>query len=206
MITIEELKKYKKEELVEVSEKLSKEDIKKLVELLNEKDDKVRYPSFLILQYRSQAKNDVYPYWDTFAGKLKSDNSYQRTIGVILIAENVKWDKDNKFAKIIDDYLEFCNDEKLIVARQCIQKLEYVIKGTDYDKKICDKIVNYLISINILKRSNTNWKVMTTDVVNILMLIQREIDYKEIINYLNKVLEGSLIDNKLKKEIQELLN
>jgi hypothetical protein len=38
------------------------------------------------------------------------------------------------------------------------------------------------------------------------MLIYRERDYKEIVVYLNKISEGNLIDNRLKKEIQALLS
>jgi hypothetical protein len=206
MITIEQIKLLKKDDIFNNSEKLNKDDIKQLVEWLNEKDDKLRYPSLLLLQSRSKDHDDVYPYFDEFVSKLKSDNSFQRSIGIMLIAENVKWDKENKFKHIIDHYLTFCNDEKIITARQCIQGLSNVIKNTDYDKEICDKITKALISIDILARPNTNWKVMTTDIANVLMLIHRERDYKEIVIYLNKIAEGNLIDNRLKKEIQALLS
>jgi len=58
---------------------------------------------------------------------LNSDNSYFRTIGLKLIAINTKWDKENKFKIIVDKYLSFCEDEKLITARLCIQGLTYVL-------------------------------------------------------------------------------
>jgi hypothetical protein len=137
---------------------------------------------------------------------LKNDETYVKTIGAKMIAHNAKWDKENKLSKVIDAYLDICEDEKMTAARVTIQNLHYIINDTNFDKKICDKIVNKLISIDILKRPNTNWKVMTTDVVNILMEIQKEISYKEIIVYLNSCLNGNIIDKKLKKEIEELLN
>lgn len=201
-----DVKKYSKDELVTVAGNLNSNDIKELIEYLWEKDDKIRYPSFLILKSRSENKNDVYSYWDNFIEMIKSDNSYYRTIGLSLIAINTKWDKENKFIHIIDKYLFFCEDEKMITARLCIQGIHHIINGTNYNKILCDKIVNKLISIDILKRPNTNWKVMTTDIVNILMEIHKEVYYKEIIIYLNKCLNENIIDKKLKKEIKELLN
>ena len=201
-----DVKKFKKYELFNVSETLNSNDIQELIGYLLEKDDKVRYPSFLILQFRSEMKDDIYPYWNNFVEMLRSDNSYFRTIGLNLISINTKWDKENKIAKMIDDYLSFCEDEKMITARLCIQGLHNILNGTNFNKTICDKIVNKLISIDVLKRPNTNWKVMTTDIVNILMEIQKEIYYKEIIIYLNKCLNENIIDKPLKKEIDELLN
>lgn len=195
-----------KSELYDVAEKLSEKEIKELIENLLETDDKIRYPSFLILQHRSEIKNDIYPYFDNFINMLESDNSYFRTIGLKLIALNIKWDKENKYPKIIDKYLLFCEDEKVITARLCIQGLQNIIEGTNYNKNICDKIVNRLINIDILKRPNTNWKVMTSDIINILIRIEKEIDYKEIIIYLNECLNKDIVDKKLKQEIKELLN
>jgi hypothetical protein len=87
------------------------------------KDDNIRYQAFLILQSRSIFFNDVYSFWDTFRDKLKSDNSYKRSIGLMLIAENVRWDEQNRMEDTIDEYLKLLNDEKPITIRQCIQSL-----------------------------------------------------------------------------------
>lgn len=48
---------------------------------------------------------DVYPFWDTFRAKLNSDNSYQRSIGIMLIAENTRWDTRDHILQTIDAYL-----------------------------------------------------------------------------------------------------
>lgn len=201
-----DVKKYKKEDLFTVAESLGKDDIKELVGNLLSKDDKIRYPSFLILQFRSEIKNDVFPYYDNFVNMLKSDNSYSRSIGLKLIALNAKWDKGTKLNNIIDEYLFYCEDEKLTTARLCIQSLSDIIKGIDFNKSICEKIVKKLISINLNNRPSTNVKVMSIDIINVLMEIEREIHFKEIVIYLNKCLEENIIDKKIKQEIEELLN
>ena len=117
--------------------KIGSEGIETLVERLNEKDDNVRYEAFLALQALSQKDDSVYRYWDIFAGKLNSGNSYQRSIGLMLLAENVRWDKGGRFAAVCDAYLAHCNDEKFITARQCIQGLNKIIAATtEYREEI----------------------------------------------------------------------
>ena len=96
MITIEKLKSVDKNNMEDMSKTLQSEDLHLLIDLLCEKDDKIRYPAFLLLQCRSMNQDDVYLYWDIFREKLKSENSFQRSIGLMLIAENAKWDTEEK--------------------------------------------------------------------------------------------------------------
>lgn len=98
MFTVDEIMSVDKNNLQEISKTLNKEDISQLVEWLSLKDDNVRYQAFLILQNRPLFANDVYPYWHIFRSKLQSDNSYQRSIGLMLIADNTKWDTENKIS------------------------------------------------------------------------------------------------------------
>lgn len=89
MVTLENIMSISKSDLQEASKALNKDDIPQMIEWLSLKEDNIRYQTFLLLQNRSLFFDDVYPYWDTFKNKLKSGNSYQRSIGIILIAENV---------------------------------------------------------------------------------------------------------------------
>ena len=122
-MTLENIMSIPKGDLQNASKNFSNSDIPQLVEWLSLKDDNIRYQAFLILQSRSIFFNDVYSFWDTFRNKLKSDNSYQRSIGLMLIAENVRWDEQNRMEDTMDEYLELFNDEKPITIRQCIQSL-----------------------------------------------------------------------------------
>jgi hypothetical protein len=104
---------------------------------LAEKDDALRYNAFLLLKAHSRVSPSVYEYWDELEKKLDSPNSYQRSLGLMLIAENVRWDKGGKFGITISKYLSCCTDEKFITARQAIRGLENVIGATDeYGEKI----------------------------------------------------------------------
>ena len=66
MVTIEKLVFLEKQQTEEAAKTLTPEDISFLVNLLNEKDDKIRYAALLLLQSRSAGFGDVYPYWMFF--------------------------------------------------------------------------------------------------------------------------------------------
>lgn len=129
----------KKDQIPTQAKTLSADNVAFLVETLSEKDDKLRYNAFLLLQAHSKSSNMVYQHWNKLAEKLDSDNSYQRSLGIMLLAENVRWDTEGKFAGVIGKYFACCNDEKFITARQTIQALAEVAKATSkYNKTIAD--------------------------------------------------------------------
>lgn len=202
MINIDSLLDIEKENMGEFSKTLEAEDISRLVEWLTEKDDKLRYNSLLLLEHRSEEYDDVYPYWDIFCQKLRSTNSYQRSIGVILIAANVKWDKENKIDITIDDYLKIVYDEKPITVRQCIQSLSKIVP---YRANLHNKIANELMSIDIMDVKPTMRKLVLIDILNILVLIKKHHTSEEIDSYVIKALTGGLLDKKAIKQIESML-
>lgn len=171
MITVESMMSVEKGDLQEASKHLSKNDIPQLVDYLSLKDDNARYQAFLLLQNRSSFFDDVFPYWDTFRDKLRSDNSYQRSIGLMLIAENVKWDSENMMENTIDEFLERLNDEKPITIRQCIQSLG---KIASYKPGINGKIADRLVSFDLMAVKETMRKSILMDILNVLLIIRKE--------------------------------
>jgi len=71
---------------------LDQADIPALIERLASAEDKIRYPAFLLLKERSAICADVYPFWDALDEKLTHENSYQRSIGAMLLSANAKHD------------------------------------------------------------------------------------------------------------------
>jgi hypothetical protein len=201
VITLEKMMSVSHSDLQEASKALSKEDIPQLIEWLALKDDYIRYQAFL-LQNRSLFFADVYSYWDTLRNKLKSDNSYQRSIGLILIAENTKWDTENRMEGIIDEYLTLLNDEKPIMIRQCIQSL-----GTIATTKpgLQDKIASRLINLDISAVKETMRKSILLDILNVLLIIRKSHKTDEIESFILNALSGEILDKKSKKQIGDLL-
>ena len=201
MVTIESIMSIDKEDLLEASKKLSENDIPQLIEWLSLKDDNIRYRAFLLLKNRSLLFDDVYPHWAALRNKLKSDNSYQRSIGLMLVAENVKWDTENKIEDTIDECLQLLNDEKPITVRQCIQSLGEVASSKP---ELNDKIASGLISVNLMAVKETMRKSILLDILNVLFKIRKELKSEKIESFILNALSGEILDKKTKKQMESL--
>ncbi len=166
-----ELGKLAKSEVAHIAESLDVSDVDFLVSILLEKEDNLRYNAFLLLQSNSRLFPYVYGHWDELENKLSSDNSYQRSIGLMLIAENVKWDKDCKFDKTLAKYLGCCMDEKFITARQAIQGLGRVLEATNsYDRRIGQS----LSQMEFSRYKENQQKLLKKDAAAILRMIEKK--------------------------------
>jgi hypothetical protein len=161
----------KKDQVPTQAKTLSAGDVEFLVETLSEKDDKLRYNAFLLLQAHSKGADTVYAHWDKLAKKLDSDNSYQRSLGVMILAENVRWDSEGKFAGVIGKYFACCMDEKFITARQTIQALGEVVKATGkYNKAIAEG----LAGLDFSKYKENQQSLLKRDVAAIQKLLAKK--------------------------------
>jgi hypothetical protein len=167
----EKLRATTKNQISQSAKNLSDPDIRFLVETLAEKDDVLRYKAFLLLQASSQKLPIIYQYWDILVKKLDNENSYQRSVGLMLVAENVRWDKEGKFAKTIDKYLSCCSDEKFITARQAIQGLANIVDATN---QYNDAIKQKLSSLSLAQYKENQQKLLNKDIANIQKIIERK--------------------------------
>ena len=181
-------------------ERVGENDIDLLVAWLKEKDDTIRYAAFLLLQLLSVNSCRVYKYWDTFAGMIDNDNSYQRSLGLMLVSENVRWDKEEKFGVICSKYLNHCDDEKFITARQCIQGLN---KICDYSTRYKHEIVDTLLKIDLNKRKDTQKGLLLMDIIEVLGKIASEQMDERVEAYLKTEYERG--NDKVKKAIKKYL-
>lgn len=200
MTHLEEILLLEKESIPEASKGLNREEISHLVSLLSEKDDKIRYQALLLLQSRSQDSDDVYPYWDIFCGKLTNENSYQRSIGLMMISDNVKWDTENKIAAILDHYLIILKDEKPITVRQCIQSLSKLVA---YKPSLIQIITDHLISMNLMEIKETMRKSVLMDILTVLIQIKKIQPMSSIDSYIVNALLGGILDKKAIKMVEQ---
>lgn len=183
------------------SENLSQDDIAFLVGLLVNKHDNIHYAAFLTLQKRSVKHGDVYPFWETFAEMMSHQNSYHRSIGIMLIAENVRHDSQRKLDGILDEYLSHCRDEKFITCRQTIQSIgRWIALRPD----LFEKVAEHLMSINIESFKDTQNKLILLDILKTLAVIDKEKEVDGIRIYLHDALLGGYLDKKAKKELEVL--
>lgn len=198
MLNETDLIELTKEALPARAAALTSGEIAWLVDLLAEKNDKIRYGAFQLLNERSLTQADVFPYWTVFSEKLTSDNSYQRSIGVMLLAANARWDKEGKTASVLDAFLAVLKDEKPITVRQCIQSLLLIVP---YHKELAKTIAERLLSLNLLELRDTMRKLILLDIVDVLLLIRELESIDGVDAYLSAALSGDLLDAKTKKQI-----
>jgi hypothetical protein len=177
--------------------------IDKLFADLECKDDKVRYPAFKELLSLSEEKvNWVYDKWFELTGKLKSDNSYQRSIGLMLLANLAKSDSENRIVAILDMYLEFFEDDKFITSRQCIQNVwKIAIENQNNKKRIVKELEKtYYDNKNHHKHSN----LIKQDVIGSLNMIFKQTNDEEIRKKINELIDSEL-DDKLIKTLRKIV-
>lgn len=202
--SLDQLLNLPKEALPDAAKALSPEEIFELVPLLALKEDDIRYQAFLLLKERSAIAGDVFPYWQTFLEKLQSDNSYQRSIGLMLISENARWDTEGKTAAALDAYCKCLADEKPITIRQCVQGLKPIVSS---HPELGGIIGERLTALDLTAIKETMRKLVLQDIVDVLLLIRAQSDTKldAIEMYLLNALSGGLLDAKAKKLLQAKL-
>jgi hypothetical protein len=120
----------------------------------------------------------------------------------MLIAENVKWDTENRMEDTIDEYLQLLNDEKPITIRQCIQSLGKIA----FSKSgLNDKIASRLMSINLMDIKETMRKSILLDILNVLLVVRKEHKTDEMENFILNALSGGMLDKKAKRQVEALL-
>ncbi len=97
-----------------------------VTEKLTAKDDKAAcaFADEIIAQSR---ETDVwYEHFGEFAALLDNPKSLVRNRAINILAAIVRWDKENRFDGILDEFLSHITDEKPITARQCVKALACV--------------------------------------------------------------------------------
>lgn len=97
-----------------------------IIAKLTAKDDKYACGLADKIISESQETDEWYEYFDEFASLLDHPKSLVRNRVLYILAANAQWDVENRFDKIISDFLTHITDEKPITARQCVKALAQV--------------------------------------------------------------------------------
>lgn len=181
---------------------LEQADIPALVERLASAEDKIRYPAFLLLKERSAICADVYPFWDALDEKLTHENSYQRSIGAMLLSANAKHDAQGKLKQTLPRYLALLNDPKPITVRQCAQALPEILRAKP---EYAEPIGNAILSVSLLDYKETMRKLILLDFLETLILVRSLSPSEALEAYFFSVLSGSILDEKAKKQLRARL-
>lgn len=190
------------ENAIVFAETITPADIAPLVERLASQEDKIRYPAFLLLRARSAIANDLYPYWDILAEKLVSNNSYQRSLGAMLLAANACWDDAGRMRAVLPALFTLLNDEKPITIRQTIQALPQVLTA---QPALAGEIAAALMQMDLVLIKETMRKLVLMDVMEALLVARKIAPNAAIEEYLFSALNGGILDEKTKKQFRARL-
>lgn len=189
-----------REEPEPLAGRLEPGDVEALIALLPDRDDSLRYCSFLVLQARSRTHPDVYPYWERFAAMLEHPNSYQRNLGLRLTAENVRWDTEKRFSGLFPRWMELCRDEKPVTCRQALQSIP---AWAPFAPELAKDAAHFLVGLDLSTVRESMRKLVLTDVLEALLALRPFFSSPETEAYAASALEGGLLDRKTKKRLSE---
>ncbi|QTL97460.1 hypothetical protein GM661_05415 [Iocasia frigidifontis] len=147
-------------------------DIERLFKDINSKDNHVRLKA--LNQLLKITDNTVDWFDDVYlelVEKLSNNNSYQRSISILLLCNLAKSDKNNKVAGLLSDILTHTYDKKFITSRQCIQN---IWKIAILDKKYETQIVNHLNQQYITCKDEKHFNLIRQDIIETLNKIYKK--------------------------------
>lgn len=181
----------------------AQKQINKLIEDLDSKDNEIRYTAFKELSEITEKKVEwVYDYWFNLVNKLSSENSFQRSIGLMLLANLCKSDNEKRFDTILNQYLLLLDDEKFITSRQCIQN---IWKIAIINNRYKEKILSSLEQIYYESRHTQHNNLIKPDVINSLVCIYLHHKDHSVLDKA-KALINEENDNKLKAKLLKCLS
>jgi len=170
---------------------------------LRSKDDSERYTA---LQEMLKITEDKVPWFDQYKDelieKLHDSNSYQRSIGMMLLCNLAQNNDSNKeYRKILETLLPMINDEKFITQRQYIQNIwKVALADSKYKNKIVKQLQNEFIECTKKKHYN----LLRLDIVTSLKNIMKGTNDLKMNDIINELIEKEE-DQKNRKALLKII-
>lgn len=164
---------------------------------------KAYYYGYIILDKATELNPKLfYKYWDEFAKLLNHKNTYHRQIGIVILSNLSKVDKDDNFSKIIDNYLKCLYDKKIHIGVYTTKYLKEIIKNKpQYREKIINELLHHREETPYSQKQEA---LLEYGILEIFENIYNEIEKKENINAFIIDKQES-ISPKTKKKSKEMI-
>ena len=144
--------------------------LKKRIEDLGSTDDKLRLDALQTLLKMTEIKVDwIYDVWDHLLEKLDHENSYQRSIGILLLCNLAKSDTEDRLKSALDRLLIHTRDEKFITSRQCIQN---IWKAAATNKANREKVLKHLEKRFVECADEKHYNLLRQDIIQSMVSLK----------------------------------
>jgi hypothetical protein len=163
---------YDKIRATACQEKIMNRNIKKHIEDLGSTDDKIRLNALQTLLRMTETQVDwVYDVWDPLIEKLNHENSYQRSIAILLLCNLAKSDTEDRLRLFLDRLLARTRDDKFITSRQCIQN---IWKAAATNRPNREKVLKHLEKRFAECAGERHHNLLRQDVIQSMLLLHKE--------------------------------
>ena len=154
-------------------------NVRKHVDNLSSTDDKIRLNALQTLLKLTEVPVDwVYDVWDLLLEKLEHENSYQRSIGIMLLCNLAKSDRENRMKVSLDRLLVHTRDEKFITSRQCIQNIWKVAAANKSNR---EKVMNHLEARFLECEQEKHYNLLRQDIIQSFVMLNQHAGDHELL-------------------------
>jgi uncharacterized membrane-anchored protein YjiN (DUF445 family) len=176
--------------------------LREIVNNLSSSDNAIRLDAYNhIMDLTAHMVPWVYEIWDELVEKLHSDNSFQRSIGVMVLCNLAKSDSENRLENILDTLLLHTRDEKFITSRQTIQN---IWKAGLRNPKLKSKIVTRLTNRYRECEGEKHYNLIRQDIIQSLRSLSESDDDPDLFSLAECLVEEEE-EIKFRKKYQQLL-
>jgi hypothetical protein len=169
---------------------------------LNSKEDDIRFNALTTLKEMSKEKVAWFENkYQELINKLNDENSFQRSIGIILLCDFAKSDDNQLLKKDLTKILKHIQDEKFITSRQCIQNIwKIAIYETDTRPIIEKALVKCFSQCDSINHGN----LLRQDIIRALWEIRKTYKDLKLEKTVTKLIEMES-DNYNIKKLQSII-
>ena len=138
---------------------------------LESTDDNIRLNALQSLLEITDSKVDwIYEVWDHLLNKLNNENSYQRTLAIILLCNLAKSDTENRLEHSLDRLLAHTRDDKFITSRKCLQNIWKVAATNSFNRK---KVLRHLENRFAECADEKHYNLLRQDIIQSIVLLHK---------------------------------
>jgi hypothetical protein len=173
--------------------------LSQVIKGLTSEKPQIKYQSGKTLISLSQENPRVlYPKWDYFTELLNNENTFMKSIGIMIISNLTRVDTKNKFNKIFEKFYKLLNDQSMITAAN-LAGYSGMIGQTK--PELQTKITNRLLSIDKTHHSTECKNIIKGKaILSLGEYFEKAKNKKKIIQFVKRELKNSRSATRKKAE------